>query len=803
MASSGNISSSLANLVNGVSQQPFTLRLDSQAEAQENGLSTVSNGLLKRPGSVHIAKIDSSPTTNAYIHVINRDKLEKYVVVITNGNLKVFDTDGVQKTVTFPDGTSYLSTATPNTSFIAQTIEDYTFIANKEVTVLASTTLHPSRDPEAVINVKAGNYAKGYSIQKNGTQVAAITTPNGTSPSDATWIDTTTIAGGLRGAGYTTVNGAAITNTFSGSGITVTQLANLIYHTSVTDFSITVSDGVNGNAMDVVKGDVQRFSDLPKGGVVSGFTVKVKGSTESNEDDYYVKWVPNGTNSTNGVWRETVKPGTPVGLDAPTMPHILVRNSDGTFTFKRATWDQRTVGDIDSNPDPSFVGNTVSGLFFTKNRLGILSKDASIHSEASEFFNFFRTTVRTLLDSDPIDAAAAHTKPADLFAGIPSNRKLILFSGLTQFVESGSPILTPKSVAIDPSTEYECDTGCLPVSMGKYIYFTVPRGKFSGIREYFTDADTAVEDAPEITGHIQKYLPSGIFKIAAASNESTLVFSSRETLNILYVWRTYEDKDKRLQNSWSKWIFPTGDSLLYADFISSVLFVVISRSDGTYLEKIDISIGSKEDLDPYSIKMDRSVTRTFANMTYSGGKTIITMPYLDTSETYQAVVDTSGSNTLPPGTVLKCVWNVSTGKLEISGGNYTTESLTVGRKVPFRYELSPITYKQTTQNGSIKSDTQARLQIRRISINYESTGFFQVRVTPKGRDPYIYTYTGKTLGDESTTLGAISLGTGKFSVPIGCKNTEVKIEILSDEPLPLALMSINWEGHYVKRSKSV
>lgn len=43
------ISSSIPNFVNGVSQQPFTLRLSSQLDAQENGISTVSEGLMKRP----------------------------------------------------------------------------------------------------------------------------------------------------------------------------------------------------------------------------------------------------------------------------------------------------------------------------------------------------------------------------------------------------------------------------------------------------------------------------------------------------------------------------------------------------------------------------------------------------------------------------------------------------------------------------------------------------------------------------------------------------------------------------------
>ena len=48
------ISRTIPNFVNGVSQQPPSLRLESQGELQENGLSSVIKGLEKRPGFHHI-----------------------------------------------------------------------------------------------------------------------------------------------------------------------------------------------------------------------------------------------------------------------------------------------------------------------------------------------------------------------------------------------------------------------------------------------------------------------------------------------------------------------------------------------------------------------------------------------------------------------------------------------------------------------------------------------------------------------------------------------------------------------------
>ena len=89
------VSGAIPNLINGVSQQPPSLRLPTQGEIQENGLSSVVRGLEKRPGTQHIAEIDSSFNDDtAFIHTIQRDESEAYVAVLTDENIKVFDLIG-------------------------------------------------------------------------------------------------------------------------------------------------------------------------------------------------------------------------------------------------------------------------------------------------------------------------------------------------------------------------------------------------------------------------------------------------------------------------------------------------------------------------------------------------------------------------------------------------------------------------------------------------------------------------------------------------------------------------------------
>ena len=75
------ITEQISNLINGVSQQPPSLRLASQAQAQENGMSTVAEGIKKRPPLEHISKLTNKTDTDAYVHYINRDENERYTLI--------------------------------------------------------------------------------------------------------------------------------------------------------------------------------------------------------------------------------------------------------------------------------------------------------------------------------------------------------------------------------------------------------------------------------------------------------------------------------------------------------------------------------------------------------------------------------------------------------------------------------------------------------------------------------------------------------------------------------------------------
>jgi len=782
------VTASIPNMVNGVSQQPQSLRLASQGDVQVNCLSSISEGLKKRPAMRHVAKMLGTTIGDAYVHVINRDVTERYVVTVYNGNIRVFDIQGFEMTVNKPNGTGYLSASSPAEQFDTITVADYTFIVNKTKVVQTSTQTVAGRDNEAMIWVKQGAYGATYTASINGVS-ASYTTPDGSEAAHSTSIATDFIAGKLLDS----------LNSQLGSAYVFSQKGSVIYVKRTSGgVSVSANDSLGNTAVTAIGEKIQRFSDLPSNGI-EGFEVEVSGDQSSKFDNYYVKYE-------NGVWIETIKQNEQYRLQDSTMPHALIREANGTFTFREIDWLPREVGDLNSNPFPSFVGQRINGVYFHRNRLGVIAGENVVMSKAADYFNFFRGSATQVLDDDPIDVGVSHVKVSILRHAIPFNETLLLFSDQTQFQLGRSTVLTPDTVSINQTTEYEASLLAKPGSAGRFIYFTVNRGDSSGMMEYFVDRNTEVQEAADVTGHVPEYIPGDVFKIATSSNEDALVLLSSQEQNALYVYRYYWSGDEKIQAAWSRWTIPKGDRILNCEFIESDLYLVIERTDGVYLEVVSMEPGYESWGMPCAVHLDRLVNETqVTNPSFNGEDTSFNLPYkIGSSEEIELVivgeigkfkrgvimvpeVDNSGTNT----------------RLTFKNRDLRNEYFLIGSVYTARYRLSRLSLREASTGGGQATVNSGRTQIRKVNLQYADAGYFRIEVTPFRRETYRYIFSGRKVGSAKNLIGDIAIESGSFSFPVLARNTDVDIEIINDSYLPAAFLGAEWEAYFTTRSKRV
>ena len=1007
----GLISKAIPTLLRGVSQAADNTKQADHADIQDNADSNPVTGLTKRSGLQYITNLSTSTLGNVHIQTINRDVNERYVAIFSNGDVKVYDIDGTEKTVHKPDGTTYLNTSDPRSVMKTVSVADFTFVVNTSITTAMDSTLTTgpiyndgSSDigitNQAIVFVNQVSANTQYTLEVDGRKCVY---DSGTAD-----LRTDRVADFLDGIlssndnqSNTTETGTPLTIGTAGNTFNISRNGSVIriFKNDNSDFNIQVSDSQGNSQLTLVKDSIQRFTDLPTV-APNGYVVEVKGDDQTNFDNYYVKFVTNNTTADGtleeGQWEETAKLGIEKKFDYSTMPHVLVRQADGnfrfarvdgdnytallktgtyvqsgttvtvtsnnhgfgtlqnltfdfqtgtsvdgtfpitrvdanTFTFTAASslstsgsvffnhngaingsytqsentatitshshgfstgdkvtlnftressthisasnkmvdgeytitvvntdsftvdrtentsigidngysatgkytynitgdqslpkWGERTVGDLDSAPNPSFIGSKINNVFFFRNRLGFLANDNVILSRAAEFFNFFPETVLSVIDSEPIDVAASHTKVAILRSAVTVEQELILFSDQTQFVlTSSTDNLTPRTANVVVVTEFESDDNAQPVGAGSSIYYLSKRGSFANVREYVYQRDLVIREASNITVHVPKLIPSNIFKFAVSTSADVLVCLGTDEPNKLYINRwIYGQQYQKILNSWFTFTINENRSIKNVDFIGSDLFLVIEEANGITLEKIPFENQFTEANATFEYRLDHKVTEATTGVSVdfnpSTHISTFTVPYklranmnivgrfLGSGETSTFVNAQGTTTTLKPGQIISTTNSTDGSTSTITAtGDFRNSKFIIGEPYEMHYRFSQQRLTAGSGGQAGGEFLSGRLQLHHFYIKFEDTGFFKVEVTPDSRDTSTHNFTGVLLGTGSSTIGTVNLESGFFKVPVMSRADRVNIDVKNNTFLPTTLASAEYEAMFHMRSRRI
>ncbi len=823
------VSQSIPNFLNGISQQTPTQRGINQGEDQVNCSNSVVDGLSKRPPLEYVATLDASnllPNT-AKTWSIQRDESNRYITSFYNGGIKVYDLDGNSKTVNFPDGTSYLTSTNPKEDFKMVNIADYTFVVNKSIVPIADSTTSAAKVEHFYVVFTVSNFGREYAIHLTHPDLsyginAIIQMPDGSDANhDTDFRDTGKLIDiFLKGTSSGYWNSASsiefkLTRADTGATLSTTQglgtysevtaeftftehqssLRGLVVDGN-TNYTVETHDGAGNSELYAIKDEIQDFTKLPFY-AKNGDKIKVTGDAGDTSSDYYVNYVG------NGVWEECIAPSTSLGVNDAYMPHALINNNNGTFTFAKQSWTDRDCGDATTNPNPTFVGQKIQNLTFFKSRLGILSGENLILSGNADYFNFFSSTVTQVLDTDPIDVAASGTTVNTLKHSIAFNETLLLFSDTAQYkVGYAGETITPLTTILNEVSTFALDDAVTPVSSGKFAYFAQKRNANTAIREYFADNDTLTNDGLDITVAVQKLIPDNAYQMISNTTEDTLMVLCADTADsqlapysgtasatnasTMFIYKYFFDRGEKVQTAWSKWTF-TGVKILGGMTVNNYVYLIAAEDTDTKLFRIDLQNLADSTIG-FNVHVDfkKSVTGTYSSGT---GLTTFTAPY-GAKAGLIAVDSTTGANYTATNT---------------SGGTYTIEGdhtgLIIGVPYESKYTLSPQYVREAAGNGVI-AITSGRYQIRTISFDYENSGFFQVEVTPETRDAYTTIMNGYVVGF-SGSVDNPALSSGTLVVPVQSRNTQFTLNVKSSSHLPMFIPSAEVEGYYHRRSKRV
>ena len=599
--------------------------------------------------------------------------------------------------------------------------------------------------------------------------------------------------------------------------------------------------GAVNEQMNIIGNTAQDVSRLPSQ-CKHGYIAQVANSENLDADNYYVKFIADNGTQGSGKWEECPRPhnfsdgSDPMvkGLDPAKMPHALVNNRDGTFTFKKLDettanadnndnyWKYREVGDDITNPFPSFNGKEIQKIFFHRNRLGLIADEQIVLSRPGDYFNFFIVSAISASDDNPVDITVSDIKPAFVNHVLPIQKGVMMFSDNGQFLLfTESDIFSPKTARLKKIASYECDASLQPRDMGTSVMFTSNVSAYT--RAY--EATILDDDVPprilEQTRVVPEYIPKDV-TMSANSTALGIVTFGKKNSSQLYHYKYFDSGERRDQSAWYSWTL-TG-TMQHMTYSAGSFYVVTKHgsdyilcrheyvTDATATRSYTVggaeaNVGSplytarwfEACLD--CMDVPTSITYT-AQTTTAPEKTVLALNYTPTAATNFYAVGLNGTNA---GMVVKAD-SVGTNSATFNGINMTGWEVVVGYAYTSTVEL-PDYHLAVDAN---KFDTDGSLRISGLNFDLGVSGPMEFHLTAKNSyvdsagtvtkefDDYIQYESGMKTGLANFGEPPSELNKS-VRVPIQKKNTKYNLQIKIPDPFSTALISASWDGNYNQR----
>ena len=775
------------------------------------------------------------------------------------------DTENIEGSLQV-NGTSYIDSNTANFNGSSTASEDFLgYTQNYKTRYTATVTL---TDGGLIKNTSKSNAEgrsidvsiEGISYRISVEAVEPVTTYEGVSgiaffktpknPDNGS-ISMLSILNGLK----TAVNSSLpnVTAEVIGSG--------LFLNGTAADSVNFLGGAVNEN-MSVIGQKAQDISRLPAMNK-HGYVAQISNTADLDTDDYYVKFVADNGTSGAGAYEETVRPhnfaGTSAddamkaGFDPATMPHALINNRDGTFTFAKLDlafgtaqnnqnyWKDRQVGDNESNPFPTILGKEITEMFFHRNRLGLIANEQVVMSQPGQYFDLFIVSAIAASDDNPIDITVSDVKPAFINHTLPINKGVMMFSDNGQFLLfTESDIFSPKTVRLKKISSYECDATIQPLDLGTSVLFTSNVSAYARAFEATIVDDDVAPKIIEQTRVVPEFLPKDITKSANSASIGISTYGKKGDTTV-YHYKYYDAGNAREQSAWYSWTLTgTLQHMLY----TGGSFFTVSLHDGNYklcryeyvadadADRVYVLGGALSDVGS-SLKTARQFEAHLDNMVipdiltpYSQTastveKTQARIPYVPTSPTDIFMVGLSGKDTdgndiagtvraadsVSSVTVSGVTYGIVTFegiKLSSSGSNIA--KVAVGYRYTSTIELP--TYYINLGNNAY--DTDGDLRISGINFEMGVGGPMEFHLTSpfsyidssgnatKDIDDYVQFESG-ILSNSSVFDKPPADLAKSVRVPVQRKNEKYTLQIKIPDPFSTALISASWDGIYNPR----
>lgn len=575
-----------------------------------------------------------------------------------------------------------------------------------------------------------------------------------------------------------------------------------VYRTNNKPFIISTRGGQAGSALSAFRKTAPDVSKLPSQ-CFDDFRLKIANTEEATSDDYYVKFVSDQEGYPGpGIWEETVKQGDREFLNKTSMPFALIREANGTFSLKPLDdsmalggWAERSVGDSNTNPTPTFVGNqqTIRAMFLHRNRLGFVTEDSCVLSQPGDYFNFYSVSGITISDADPIDISASDTKPVSLKDAISTSQGVVLLGEQAQFsLGTQEAIFSSNTAEMKKVSGYDYLGKVLPQHTGVSVMYATSAGEFTKVMELAVQSIRNTPLTEEATRTIPRYIPTDLDWSACSPNNDLVLFGKRD--DAIYVFRFFNEGDTRKVAGWSKWIF--AGSIEFAAFKGDDLYLIQSLNGEYQLLKMTLIDGPTTGID-----LGFTQFRPRCDMQVKKSDLVKDGQVVSPSGRVDAVYRVPDGYAYS-GQIIVAFTDVRTGEyitIDIEDGKFKVEeerNFTMGLEYNGKVEL-PRFWVQPDPNKQ-RADHVSPPMVQNVYLDLFNSGAIlcelKVRGYPDQQFPLEITDADDYAADAVVVMENIT-----YDLQVYQRGDYTNITLNSTTPFPTAVTSYSWQGTYYKR----
>lgn len=762
-----------APLIQGVSQQTPKDRQPGQVSEQINMSSDIAFGIRRRPGSSF---------KHAYSWLWESSRISTYQADLSGVRvLFVVDTKDGSCTLLGNDGNvlsklqqDYLR-AESGTRIQFATANDAVYVVNTAVVPTEEkasvATQYPDPSRSGYAYVVASAFGKEYTVTVStpgDSFTASYTTPNGSGEGDASKATTDHVTTEM----YNQLVG------HFGDGWDIRQKGGYLGVVGPVGTTMSVSTSAGATYMKASGAShVSQVQDLP--------------STLPQHLDNYIVAVGTGRSSTYYRWQDS----TQSWLEDASYPDLTeLRNmplklsyTDAEWKLTEVDWERRTSGDKDNNPSPHFIeAGLITGMAAFQGRLVILSNEYVCMSASNRPERWYRSTVESLDNSDPIEVAGQDSLSSPYQRGVVFNKDLVLFSRGYQAVVPGSAAVTPNNATVAVVSQYEAQSNVTPASTGRSLLFAAPRIQgYSALWEAtpspYIDSSIVGQD---VTDHIPTYIPSTCRFIRASSTTSMAVVGLENDLRTLLVHEFLWNGDSKVQSAWHKWVFDF--DVVECQFVRDVLVLLVNAdTGGTKWLELDIRQGSGE------------VSSSYPRMDGLAEVTCKKQDTLELQSDHRAVLGElpvafkmqGEFPYLPAGVTVR-----GDGSYEVLGA-VPGDVYLVGRLYQSSVELTPPVLYDSNKTAVVN----ARTLVHKYMVGFQNTGEFQYSVGDKYRDAKVMSWSAMRYASPEMGAGKPQVADDVAIIPARTDMDSTRLILSTRTVYDMNITSVEYGFKYNRR----